>query len=95
MSLLRTSASRAISRSTMFNSVRTYAAGPGGSDTGATANASGFKDREQSQEKAYVQRQEQEKLKKLRDSLAKQRAHLDDLESAINDLGGQDGKGKQ
>lgn len=47
MSLLRTSASRAISRSTMFNSVRTYAAGPGGSDAGHTASSTGFREREQ------------------------------------------------
>ena len=54
MSLLRTSVSRAISRSTMFNSVRTYAAGPGGSDAGHTASSTGFREREQVSERIIV-----------------------------------------
>lgn len=50
MSLLRTSAPRSLlasARPLMNTSVRTYAGGPGGSDAGATASSTGFKNREQ------------------------------------------------
>ncbi|PWN21042.1 hypothetical protein BCV69DRAFT_298833 [Microstroma glucosiphilum] len=98
MSLLRTSAPRSLlasARPIMNISVRTYAGGPGGSDTGATASSTGFKNREQGQEKEYIVRAEQDKLKKLREQLAKQRKHLDDVETAINDLHGESGNKKQ
>lgn len=49
----------------------------------------------QGQEKEYIVKAEQEKLKKLREQLAKQRAHMDDVEAALNELGGEDGKDKK
>lgn len=49
----------------------------------------------QGQEKEYIVRAEQEKLKKLREQLAKQRAHMDDVEAALNELGSEDGKDKK
>jgi hypothetical protein len=49
----------------------------------------------QGQEKEYIVRAEQDKLKKLREQLAKQRKHLDDVETAINDLHGESGNKKQ
>lgn len=144
MSLLRstTTASRAIQRSPlMFNSIRTYASGPGGSDVGATATSTGFKDREQvscrgrsrvvsavfslrfsshraKRRNTFCDRRGRSSrsvsviwlprvmiiqqiltlnalVHAVRASLKKQRDHLDEVEAAINDLGGQGGKSKQ
>ncbi|CAO1615817.1 unnamed protein product [Parajaminaea phylloscopi] len=95
MSLLRTTAARSLrSNTAVFGAMRGYAAGPGGSDAGATANASSYKNREAAEESNYIRQQEQDKLKKLRESLAKQREHLDQVERDINALGGQDGQKK-
>ncbi|EPQ30915.1 uncharacterized protein PFL1_01813 [Pseudozyma flocculosa PF-1] len=92
MSLLRTatlSLSRAGARSaapsTFVMATRGYADGPTPT-AGSTASAKGFKEREQSQEAQYVRKAEQEKLAKLRESIKKQREHLDEVEKNIENL---------
>ncbi|PWN26314.1 hypothetical protein BDZ90DRAFT_233449 [Jaminaea rosea] len=97
MSLLRNTALRTGNslRSAPTLAMRSYATGPESSGTGATANSKGFKQREQGEEQKYIREAEAEKLKKLRETLAKQRSHLDDVEAAINDLGGNSGNQKQ
>ncbi|KAK0536801.1 hypothetical protein OC834_001041 [Tilletia horrida] len=59
-----------------------------GEKTPAAGTTGSFKKREQSEEAAYVRAQEQEKLKKLRESIAKQKAHLEEVEKALNDVSG-------
>lgn len=56
MSLLRTSATRSLLRSNtaMLGGLRGYAGGPGGSDSGATANATSFKNREQVSQRSRI-----------------------------------------
>lgn len=68
MSLLRTTALRASTRTTTPTAImmpRSYATGPEqGGAAGATANSKGFKQREQGEESKYIREAEQEKLKK-------------------------------
>ncbi|KAK0554962.1 hypothetical protein OC846_001913 [Tilletia horrida] len=42
--------------------------------------------REQSEEAAYVRKLEQEKSKKLRESIAKQKTHLEEAEKTLDDM---------
>ncbi|PWN50200.1 hypothetical protein IE53DRAFT_301452, partial [Violaceomyces palustris] len=83
MSLLRASTNLATrttpSRAAAFAmSVRNYADGPSGGSAGATANAKGWKQKEQAHENQYFAQAEKEKLKKLQDSIKKQREHLNE-----------------
>ncbi|KAJ1029222.1 hypothetical protein NDA18_000692 [Ustilago nuda] len=88
MSLLRVSTStlaRVTRAPTFAMAARGYADGPT-DKAGATASSQGWKNREQAQENQYVQQAEKEKLAKLRESIKKQREHLDDVESQLNNL---------
>ncbi|UZJ54231.1 hypothetical protein CBS101457_003551 [Exobasidium rhododendri] len=70
-------------------SIRGYAGKPEEnefSEQHSSGNLSGFGKREQAQENQYIQQQNADKLKKLREKLAAQRQHLDDVDAAINDL---------
>ncbi|CAO1635145.1 unnamed protein product [Jaminaea pallidilutea] len=100
MSLLRTTATRSLAVNTVapFGAARFYAEGPGGANSTTSsggASSTGFKNREQGEETKYIMQAEAEKLQRLREQLKKQRDHLDDVEAAINDLGGQGGKAKK
>ncbi|KAJ9478767.1 ATPase-stabilizing factor 9 kDa, mitochondrial [Pseudozyma hubeiensis] len=88
MSLLRVSTSslaRVTKSPTFAMAARGYADGPT-DKAGATASSQGWSKREQAQESQYVQQAEKEKLQKLRESIKKQREHLDDVESQLNNL---------
>ncbi|TKY86070.1 hypothetical protein EX895_004895 [Sporisorium graminicola] len=88
MSLLRISTSslaRVSKAPTFAMATRGYADGPT-DKAGATASSQGWSKREQAQENQYVQQAEKEKLAKLRDSIKKQREHLDEVESQLNNL---------
>ncbi|CDU23145.1 related to ATPase inhibitor, mitochondrial precursor [Sporisorium scitamineum] len=88
MSLLRVSTSslaRVSKAPTFAMATRGYADGPT-NKAGATASSQGWNKREQAQENQYVQQAEKEKLQKLRESIKKQREHLDEVESQLNNL---------
>ncbi|SPO32294.1 related to ATPase inhibitor, mitochondrial precursor [Ustilago trichophora] len=88
MSLLRVSTSslaRVSKTPTFVMATRGYADGPT-EKAGATASSKGWSKREQAQENQYVQQAEKEKLAKLRESIKKQREHLDEVESHLNNL---------
>ncbi|ETS60870.1 hypothetical protein PaG_04787 [Moesziomyces aphidis] len=88
MSLLRVSSStlaRVSKTPTFVMATRGYADGPT-DKAGATASSKGWQQREQAQENQYVQQAEKEKLAKLRESIKKQREHLDQVENQLKDL---------
>ncbi|PWZ01515.1 hypothetical protein BCV70DRAFT_210726 [Testicularia cyperi] len=88
MSLLRVSTStlaRVSKAPTFVMATRGYADGPT-DQAGATASSKSWKSREQAQENQYVQQAEKEKLAKLRESIKKQREHLDEVESQLNSM---------
>ncbi|KAN0065367.1 hypothetical protein ACQY0O_001203 [Thecaphora frezii] len=96
MSLLRTTAltlSRAGRRapSTFVVATRAYADGPTPT-AGATASSPSFKKREQAEESEYVRKTEAEKLAKLKESIKKQREHLNEIEKNIANI---ESKGKK
>ncbi|CAD6888102.1 unnamed protein product [Tilletia controversa] len=84
--LTRSLAPAALAGARLAAPVRFYADGDGKTPSPGTTGS--FKKREQSEEAAYVRSQEKEKLKKLRESIAKQKAHLEEVEKALDDVSG-------
>ncbi|KAK9478259.1 mitochondrial ATPase inhibitor, IATP-domain-containing protein [Lipomyces japonicus] len=73
--------------SVRVSAIRAYSEGSTGSPrAGGERSGDSFTKREKAQEDLYVRQLEKEKLKALRDSLQKQREHLDELEAHLNDL---------
>jgi len=58
----------------------------GGIRSGGDAAGDSFSRREKASEDLYIRQREKERLAKLREKLAIQRKHLDDLEDTIKDL---------
>ncbi|EWC45817.1 hypothetical protein DRE_05154 [Drechslerella stenobrocha 248] len=58
----------------------------GGVRYGGDAAGDSFTRREKAQEDFYIKQRERERLSKLREKLAAQRKHLDDLEEDIKEL---------
>ncbi|KAK0554961.1 hypothetical protein OC846_001912 [Tilletia horrida] len=73
----------ALAGARLASPARFYADGEKTISPGTTGS---FNKREQSEEAAYVRKQEQEQLKKLRESIAKQKAHLEEVEKALEDV---------
>ncbi|KAF2090967.1 hypothetical protein K490DRAFT_62298 [Saccharata proteae CBS 121410] len=94
--MLRTTITRAVkapAARTFSTSVRALAAGDTGAiRPGGEAAGDAFQKREKANEAKYIKEKEMEKLQQLKQKLAAQRQHIDELEKHLDDLTEQNGR---
>ncbi|KAH0835324.1 hypothetical protein AYO21_01546 [Fonsecaea monophora] len=92
--LARASAAPSIRRSFSITAMRASEGDTGGLRSGGSAAGDAFTRREQASETKFIREKEMESLRKLKEKLAQQRKHLDELDEHIQELerdaGGED-----
>jgi len=69
-----------------MSAVRAAEGDTGSVRSGGSASGDSFQKREQANENMFIRQKEMESLKKLKEKLALQRKHLDELDSHIAEL---------
>jgi len=79
-------ASPSVQRSFSVAALRASEGDTGGMRSGGVASGDSWTKREQANETKFIREKEMESLRKLKEKLASQRKHLDELDQHIKDL---------
>jgi len=93
--LASASAAPSVRRSFSVSIIRAAEGDTGGMRSGGSAQGDSWTKREQASETKFIREKEMESLRKLKEKLAQQRKHLDELDKHIQELEGEGGEDNQ